>query len=235
MDRYGGRGGRGGGYGDDRGGGGYGGRDGGGGAFRGRGGDRGDYGDRGGYGGGGGERGGYGDRGGRGGYGGGRGGHRGGYSGGRGGPRGGDRGGFGAGGGGGGYGGGGGGGRARGPSRQAELGTVARPGSRTSLSSTDVARMQVHAAIEKEPVECRELGKQARPSRPGFGKAGRPMTIGANHFAVLCRIANAFHYDVNIIGLRLQQSQMGCSVSQLICLFVFVARLLQSCNSCLQH
>ena len=60
-----------------------------------------------------------------------------------------DRGGFG-----GGFGGGGG-GRARGPARQAELGTVARPGSRTNLSSSDVARMQVHALIEKEPIECR--------------------------------------------------------------------------------
>lgn len=60
-----------------------------------------------------------------------------------------DRGGFG-----GGFGGGGG-GRARGPARQAELGTVARPGSRTNLSSSDVARMQVHAAIEQEPAECR--------------------------------------------------------------------------------
>ena len=46
------------------------------------------------------------------------------------------------------------------------------------------------------------LGKVPRPERPGFGKAGRPMQISANHFAVLCRIVNAFHYDVTIIGLR---------------------------------
>lgn len=41
-----------------------------------------------------------------------------------------------------------------------------------------------------------------RPTRQGFGRAGRAITVKANHFPVACALLRAAHYDVTITGTR---------------------------------
>ena len=43
---------------------------------------------------------------------------------------------------------------------------------------------------------------KARPSRPGFGSSGRKLRVLANHFEVLSKLAESYHYDVSINRLR---------------------------------
>lgn len=48
---------------------------------------------------------------------------------------------------------------------------------------------------------------KARPSRPGFGSSGRKLRVLANHFEVLSKLAESYHYDVSINRLR----ELPCS------------------------
>ena len=46
-------------------------------------------------------------------------------------------------------------------------------------------------------------GEQPRPSRRGFGKAGQPIKVNVNHYAVGCALRSAWHYDVTFAAVSL--------------------------------
>lgn len=46
------------------------------------------------------------------------------------------------------------------------------------------------------------MARAPRPKRPGFGKVGTAIKVSANHFHVLCRLNEAYHYDVTITQMR---------------------------------
>ena len=55
-------------------------------------------------------------------------------------------------------------------------------------------------------------GKEPRPSRKGFGKAGKALKVKVNHYAVACALRSAWHYDVTFSAVRLLCGiYVGCS------------------------
>lgn len=61
-------------------------------------------------------------------------------------------------------------------------------------------------AVTYAACHAQEIGLAARPKRSGFGTAGRPIKIKANHFKVACALLSSAHYDVTITGLRGRRS-----------------------------
>lgn len=42
------------------------------------------------------------------------------------------------------------------------------------------------------------MGEEGLPSRPGYGRAGRPISLTTNHFAMETDLMDVYHYDVEI-------------------------------------
>lgn len=50
------------------------------------------------------------------------------------------------------------------------------------------------------------IQEQSIVMRPGFGKAGRKVTIQSNHFRMTCSLEEAYQYDLTIVPKRVTKS-----------------------------
>ncbi|KAK9837636.1 hypothetical protein WJX74_001800 [Apatococcus lobatus] len=86
--------------------------------------------------------------------------------------------------------------------RAAQLGTAAQPGEVIPLQPTEAARRKVSSDVATYSASAQAMARAPRPKRPGFGKVGTAIKVSANHFNVMCRLNEAFHYDVTITQSR---------------------------------
>ncbi|KAK9811129.1 hypothetical protein WJX73_005016 [Symbiochloris irregularis] len=95
-----------------------------------------------------------------------------------------------------------------GPSLQP--GTAARPGTMQSIATKEAAHRDIDQRLQNMRLEVQESGKQLREQRHGrFGTAGRRIRILTNYFQVMCTLARADQWDVNIVLAPRNQGGAG--------------------------
>ncbi|KAJ6852286.1 protein argonaute MEL1-like [Iris pallida] len=87
-----------------------------------------------------------------------------------------------------------------------------------------VAPQEIQRGMEQMTIQSEEMvpvssKAMKHPARPGFGKAGTPCIVRANHFLVNVADKNLFHYDVDITPEVISKSVCRTIISQLVTLY----------------